>query len=109
MNQAEFASVANMSPPKLSNFLKGRIELPPGKAKELDRLLRDIVGMQQCFPIPLEMHDAKWVKVALERFRAGKFKKFRRLTNEFAKCEGDGIQEWHQQLADFAKSEGIAS
>jgi len=105
MSGASFAAVANMSAPKLSNFFKGRIELPAGKAKELDQLLRDIVALQQSFPIPLEMHDAKWLKLALERFRAGKFRNFRRLTNKFAKDEVDDVLQWHQQLDEFARTE----
>ncbi len=106
MSGAAFAAVANMSAPKLSNFFKGRVELPAGKAKELDLLLRDIAALQLCFPIPLEMHDAKWLKLALARFRAGKFRSFRRLTKAFAKSETDEtIQDWSKTLAGFAESE----
>lgn len=105
MSGAAFAAVANMSAPKLSNFFKGRIELSAGKAKELDQLLRDIVALQQCFPIPLEMHDAKWLKLAVERFREGKFGIFRFLTISFAEDETADVRQWHQQLAEFAESE----
>jgi hypothetical protein len=107
MSGAAFASVANISAPKLSNFFKGRLELPAGKAKELDQPLRDIAALQQRFPIPLEMHDAKWLKLALERFRSGSFETFHNLTKEFANPEVKQTVlelEWSKTLSEFAES-----
>src|SRR5438309_3095308 len=72
------------------------------------RTIRDIVALQQCFPIPLEMHDAKWLKLALERFRSGCFEEFRNLTQKFANAESKQTTlelEWSQTLEEFAENE----
>ncbi|HXM97164.1 MAG TPA: hypothetical protein VN982_01680 [Candidatus Dormibacteraeota bacterium] len=78
IKNGEFAALVGISAPAFSNFLKGRKEVPD--AKRLDVVLQELEDLKKCFPIPLGLHDAKLLAVALERFRAGKFKSFLRLT-----------------------------
>jgi transcriptional regulator with XRE-family HTH domain len=78
IKNGEFAALVGVSAPAFSNFLKGRKEIPD--AKRLDAVLQDLEDLKTYFPIPLGLHDAKLLAVALERFRAGKFNSFRRLT-----------------------------
>ena len=78
IKKGEFAVLAGVSPSALSGFLRGRKEIKD--AKRLETLLSEVESLKKCFPIPLGLHDAKLLGVALERFRAGKFKAFAELT-----------------------------
>jgi len=78
IKNGEFAALVGISAPAFSNFLKGRKEIPD--AKRLDVMLQDLEELKKCFPIPLGLHDAKLLAIALERYRAGKFNSFKRLT-----------------------------
>jgi hypothetical protein len=79
------AYLISVSPPKLSAWFKGRLELPSGKDKALDTVLTDLAGLQKCFPVALSLDDAKILADTLDKFRRGKYKKFKELTEKFAK------------------------
>jgi len=63
------AATCDVPAPKLSNFFSGKCELTPERRKRLENALADLVLLQECFPIPLGMADAKQLKLALARFR----------------------------------------
>jgi DNA-binding transcriptional regulator YdaS (Cro superfamily) len=78
------AALVGLQAPKLSIWLKGRCELPPATMKKIDGTLSDLVLLQKCFPVRVDLNDAKLLAKTLERFRDGLFKPFRKLTLEFA-------------------------
>src|SRR5437879_7720274 len=74
------AAVCDVPAPKLSNFFSGKCELTPERRNRIDRALRDLTHLQECFPVPLGLTDAKQLKLALARYRAGLFSDYEVLT-----------------------------
>ena len=79
------AALVGLQAPKLSIWLMGRCELPPTMMKKIDGTLSDLVSLQKCFPVLIDLNDVKVLAKTLQRFRGGLFKAFRKLTQEFAR------------------------
>jgi len=79
------AALVGVQAPKLSIWLKGRCELPPAMMKKIDGTLSDLVSLQKCFRVRVDLNDAKILANTLERLKDGLFKPFRKLTLEFAR------------------------
>ena len=76
----DLAAMANISAPALSLFFKGRKHLDADKRNKLIQVLDDVENLMKHFPVPIGVHDAKLLMLAIERLRDGKFSKFQGLT-----------------------------
>lgn len=74
------AAVCDIPAPKLSCFFSGKCELIVERRKRLDDTLRDLLHLQDAFPVPIGLTDAKQLKLSLARFRAGLFSEYESLT-----------------------------
>ena len=92
LKNADLAALSNLSPPRLSNYFRGRVSLDYSKIKELTDVISDFEKLQTYFPVPIGAGDPKLLAIAVERFRAGLFDDFAKLT----------------QSIDWQKPEGLA-
>src|SRR5271157_4437335 len=97
----DIAALISVSPPKISNFFKGRAGLASHKEKALLQVLDDLENLRHYFPVPIGTHDIKELALTLERLREGRYETFKDVMEKTSWkkiCEGryERIQEEKQ-------------
>jgi len=97
LRSGDLASLVGLSAPKLSNFFRGRITLDAAKRKDLIQTLTDLETLRTYFPVPIG-GDAGELSIALDRFRAGRFESFRKLTQAINWTLPEGLERTFPKL-----------